>query len=82
MITACLGLIKSTTSHYDGGAVSVDSEKEFYRLQGDLYSLCRIKASCCTSVIRLLICLAYCCYVLSFECSAFMPVIKDLIFLA
>ena len=60
MITACLGLIKSTTSHYDGGAVSVDSEKEFYRLQGDLYSLCRIKASCCTSVIRLLICLAYC----------------------
>ncbi|RCV20734.1 hypothetical protein SEVIR_4G080000v4 [Setaria viridis] len=43
VITACLGLIKSTTSHYDGGAVSVDSEKEFYRLQGDLYSLCRIK---------------------------------------
>jgi len=60
VITACLGLIKSTSSHYDGGAVSVDSEKEFYRLQGDLYSLCRIKASCCTSVIRLLICLAYC----------------------
>jgi hypothetical protein len=43
VITACLGLIKSTTSHYDGGAVSVDSEKEFHRLQGDLYSLCRIK---------------------------------------
>ncbi|CAL5037459.1 unnamed protein product [Urochloa decumbens] len=43
VITACLGLIKSTTSRYDGGAVSIDSEKEFYRLQGDLYSLCRIK---------------------------------------
>ncbi|CAN6198343.1 unnamed protein product [Urochloa humidicola] len=43
VITACLGLIKSTTSRYDGEAVSVDSEKEFYRLQGDLYSLCRIK---------------------------------------
>ncbi|KAJ1265685.1 hypothetical protein BS78_08G094400 [Paspalum vaginatum] len=42
VITACLGLIKSTTSHY-GGVVAIDSEKEFYRLQGDLYSLCRVK---------------------------------------
>jgi hypothetical protein len=45
VITACLGLIKSTSSQYDGGAVAIDSEKEFYRLQGDLYSLCRVKAS-------------------------------------
>jgi hypothetical protein len=45
VITACLGLINSTSSQYDGGAVAIDSEKEFYRLQGDLYSLCRVKAS-------------------------------------
>mgnify|MGYP006267764343 FL=1 len=45
MITACLGLIKSTSTQYDGGVVAIDSEKEFYRLQGDLYSLCRAKAS-------------------------------------
>ncbi|KAM0824713.1 hypothetical protein ACQ4PT_070010 [Festuca glaucescens] len=43
VITACLGLINSTSSQYDGGAVAIDSEKEFYRLQGDLYSLCRVK---------------------------------------
>ncbi|CAD6269893.1 unnamed protein product [Miscanthus lutarioriparius] len=43
VITACLGLIKSTSSHYDDGSVAIDSEKEFYRLQGDLYSLCRVK---------------------------------------
>ena len=55
MITACLGLIKSTSSHYDDGSVAIDSEKEFYRLQGDLYSLCRVKASCCTYVMPLLI---------------------------
>jgi hypothetical protein len=45
VITACLGLIKSTSTQYDGGVVAIDSEKEFYRLQGDLYSLCRAKAS-------------------------------------
>lgn len=43
VITACLGLIKSTSLHYDDGSVAIDSEKEFYRLQGDLYSLCRVK---------------------------------------
>ncbi|KAI4987540.1 hypothetical protein ZWY2020_020340 [Hordeum vulgare] len=43
VITACLGLIKSTSTQYDGGVVAIDSEKEFYRLQGDLYSLCRAK---------------------------------------
>ncbi|KAG0521169.1 hypothetical protein BDA96_08G138300 [Sorghum bicolor] len=43
VITACLGLIKSTSSHYGDGSVAIDSEKEFYRLQGDLYSLCRVK---------------------------------------
>lgn len=54
MITACLGLIKFTSAHYDDGSVAIDSEKEFYRLQGDLYSLCRVKASCC-----ILLCYTY-----------------------
>ncbi|KAF3336304.1 Trafficking protein particle complex II-specific subunit 130 [Carex littledalei] len=43
VITACLALLKSTTSHYDGGVMSPDIEREFYRLQGDLYSLSRVK---------------------------------------
>lgn len=43
VITACLALINSTISHYDGGLVAPDVEKEFYRLQGDLYSLSRVK---------------------------------------
>ncbi|XP_059661539.1 trafficking protein particle complex II-specific subunit 130 homolog isoform X2 [Cornus florida] len=43
VITACLSLIDATASHYSDGLVAPDIEKEFYRLQGDLYSLCRIK---------------------------------------
>ncbi|KAF5728331.1 hypothetical protein HS088_TW21G00478 [Tripterygium wilfordii] len=43
VITACLDLVKATTSHYNDGLVAPDIEKEFYRLQGDLYSLCRVK---------------------------------------
>ncbi|OAY62625.1 Trafficking protein particle complex II-specific subunit 1 [Ananas comosus] len=43
VITACVALIDSTTSNYDGGIVTPDAEKEFYRLQGDLYSLARVK---------------------------------------
>ncbi|XP_039127222.1 LOW QUALITY PROTEIN: trafficking protein particle complex II-specific subunit 130 homolog [Dioscorea cayenensis subsp. rotundata] len=43
VITACLAVINSTSSHYNGGVVTPDVEKEFYRLQGDLHSLCRIK---------------------------------------
>ncbi|XP_020100478.1 trafficking protein particle complex II-specific subunit 130 homolog isoform X2 [Ananas comosus] len=43
VITACIALIDSTTSNYDGGIVTPDAEKEFYRLQGDLYSLARVK---------------------------------------
>ncbi|THG14027.1 hypothetical protein TEA_023277 [Camellia sinensis var. sinensis] len=43
VITACLALINTTASHYSDGQVAPDIEKEFYRLQGDLYSLCRIK---------------------------------------
>ncbi|VAI14215.1 unnamed protein product [Triticum turgidum subsp. durum] len=38
VITACLGLIKSTSTQYDGGVVAIDSEKEFYRLQ--VYEAC------------------------------------------
>lgn len=43
VVTACLALIRATSSHYKDGLVSSEVEKEFYRLQGDLYSLCRVK---------------------------------------
>ncbi|KAK6934303.1 TRAPP II complex TRAPPC10, C-terminal [Dillenia turbinata] len=43
VITACLAVINATASQYKEGLVAPDIEKEFYRLQGDLYSLCRIK---------------------------------------
>lgn len=43
IISACLALIESTISKYDGGAVAADVDKEFYRLIGDLYSLSRVK---------------------------------------
>lgn len=43
MITACLGLIDATASRYSDGLVAPDTEKEFHRVQGDLYSLCRTK---------------------------------------
>ncbi|XP_022139450.1 trafficking protein particle complex II-specific subunit 130 homolog [Momordica charantia] len=41
--TACLALIDATASHYSEGIMAPDIEKEFFRLQGDLYSLCRVK---------------------------------------
>ncbi|XVE50363.1 hypothetical protein DITRI_Ditri01bG0156500 [Diplodiscus trichospermus] len=43
VITACLALVNATKSQYNDGNVAPEIEKEFYRLQGDLYSLCRIK---------------------------------------
>ncbi|XP_021287995.1 trafficking protein particle complex II-specific subunit 130 homolog [Herrania umbratica] len=43
VITACLALVNATNSQYNEGHVAPEIEKEFYRLQGDLYSLCRIK---------------------------------------
>lgn len=51
VITACLALINTTTSNDSDEQVAHDIEKEFYRLQGDLYSLCRIKVNiaCLTS---------------------------------
>ncbi|GLT77013.1 hypothetical protein SLA2020_486390 [Shorea laevis] len=43
VITACLDLINVTASHHNDGHLAPDIEKEFYRLLGDLYSLCRVK---------------------------------------
>lgn len=43
VITASLALIIATASQYKDGQVAADIEKEFYRVQGDLYSLCRTK---------------------------------------
>lgn len=43
VITACLAIINATGSPNYDGLVAPDIEKEFYRLKGDLYSLCRVK---------------------------------------
>lgn len=43
VITACLAIINATASPNYDGLVAPDIEKEFYRLKGDLYSLCRVK---------------------------------------
>ncbi|XP_024156970.1 trafficking protein particle complex II-specific subunit 130 homolog [Rosa chinensis] len=43
VITACMSVVHATASHYKEGLAAADIEKEFYRLQGDLYSLCRVK---------------------------------------
>ncbi|KAE8680151.1 TRS130 protein [Hibiscus syriacus] len=43
VITACLVVVNATNSQYIEGSTSPEIEREFYRLQGDLYSLCRAK---------------------------------------
>ncbi|CAL1408219.1 unnamed protein product [Linum trigynum] len=43
VITACWDLITASSSQYKAGLVAPDIEKEFYRLQGDLFSLGRVK---------------------------------------
>lgn len=43
VITACLAVIDATAAHYKDGLATPDVEKEFYRVQGELYTLCRSK---------------------------------------
>ncbi|GMJ05212.1 CLUB [Hibiscus trionum] len=43
VITACLAVVNATNSQYNEGNAALEIEREFYRLQGDLYSLCRVK---------------------------------------
>lgn len=43
VITACLVLVKETSKRLNPRSMMPDVEKEFYRLQGDLYSLARVK---------------------------------------
>lgn len=43
VITACLALIGATTSNYEDGLAAPDVEKEFYRVQGELHTLCHTK---------------------------------------
>ncbi|CAI9756874.1 unnamed protein product [Fraxinus pennsylvanica] len=43
VITACLALIDATASCYKDGLAAPDMEKEFYRVQGELFTLCRTK---------------------------------------
>ncbi|KAK4487353.1 hypothetical protein RD792_006024 [Penstemon davidsonii] len=46
VITACLALVDATSSHFKVGLAAPDIEKEFYRVQGELYTLCRTKSKC------------------------------------
>jgi hypothetical protein len=43
VITACLALVKATSRRFSAALVSQDTVKDFYRLQGDLYSHARTK---------------------------------------
>lgn len=43
VITACLALVKATSQRFTVLAVTPDVAKDFYRLQGDLYSYARTK---------------------------------------
>ncbi|KAI3509871.1 hypothetical protein L1887_25395 [Cichorium endivia] len=43
VLTSCLGLVNATADHYKNGLVAPEIEREFYRVQGDLYCLCRAK---------------------------------------
>ncbi|KAI7733005.1 hypothetical protein M8C21_024996 [Ambrosia artemisiifolia] len=43
IITSCLSLADATAAHYSSGTVAPDIEKEYYRVRGELYSLCRAK---------------------------------------
>ncbi|XP_076905262.1 trafficking protein particle complex II-specific subunit 130 homolog [Bidens hawaiensis] len=43
IITSCLSLANATAAHYSNGLVAPDIEKEYYRVRGELYSLCRAK---------------------------------------
>ncbi|KAE8731744.1 TRS130 protein [Hibiscus syriacus] len=43
VITACLAVVNATNSQYSEGNAAPEIERQFYRLQGDLYSLCRVK---------------------------------------
>ncbi|XP_042064578.1 trafficking protein particle complex II-specific subunit 130 homolog isoform X1 [Salvia splendens] len=43
VITACLALIGATASNYEDGLAAPDVEKEFYRVQGELHTLCHTK---------------------------------------
>lgn len=43
MITACLALVKSTSQRFTMLTGARDGIKDFYRLQGDLYSYARTK---------------------------------------
>nr|GEZ35520.1 trafficking protein particle complex II-specific subunit 130 homolog [Tanacetum cinerariifolium] len=43
IITSCLRLADATAAHYSNGLVAPEIEKEYYRVRGELYSLCRAK---------------------------------------
>lgn len=45
VITACLTLIDATASLYKDKLAAPDMEKEFYRVQGELFTLCRTKVT-------------------------------------
>lgn len=45
VITACRALVKATSRRFSAAIVSQDTVKDFYRLQGDLYSYARTKVA-------------------------------------
>lgn len=45
VVTACLTLVKATAQRFTWRTVGPDMEKDFYRLQADLYFYARTKVS-------------------------------------
>ncbi|KAH7289351.1 hypothetical protein KP509_31G071500 [Ceratopteris richardii] len=43
VLTACMTLIKETEERFSARSMTIEAEKEFHRLQADLYSLARVK---------------------------------------
>ena len=43
VITACMALVRETGKQFRPNLFTVEAQKEFYRLQADLYSLARVK---------------------------------------
>ncbi|PWA88389.1 CLUB [Artemisia annua] len=43
VLTSCLSLVNATADHHKDGIVTPEIEKEYYRMRGELYSVCRVK---------------------------------------
>ncbi|KAJ9562835.1 hypothetical protein OSB04_007995 [Centaurea solstitialis] len=43
VLTACVGLVIASAEHYREELLAPEIKKEYYRVQGELFSLCRVK---------------------------------------